>query len=134
MVAPGTPGGPYANLFYPLSPRQTMLLCIMFTQGGQEDTHILDHLPDDDAYGIQEKVEALLAIDGEKRAVVVAREIRSQIQFAGSARLEAIDPTWLLAGVKGEQPLTIGIVLAQLPASTRSRIVSQLPPAVRDRI
>jgi hypothetical protein len=126
--------GPYANLFYPLSSRLTMLLCTMFTQGGADDMHILDLLPDDDAYALQEKAEALLQIDGEKRAAIVVREIRSQIQFAGAARLEAIDPTWLLAGVKGEQPLTIGIVLAQLPASTRGRIVSQLPMPVRDRI
>ncbi len=55
MVAPGPAAGPYANLFYPLSPRLTMLLCTMFTQGGQEDFHILDLLPDDDAYALQEK-------------------------------------------------------------------------------
>ncbi len=35
---------------------------------------------------------------------------------------------------EGEQPLTIGIVIAQLPASTRGRIVAQLPQVVRDRI
>jgi hypothetical protein len=135
MVQPGQGGlQQYANLFYPLSPRLTMLLCTMFTQGGAEDMHILDLLPDDDAYALQEKAEALLQIDGDKRAMLVAREIRNQIQFAGTARLEAIDPSWLLAGVKGEQPLTIGIVLAQLPASTRGRIVAQLPQPVRDRI
>ncbi|MCK6546072.1 hypothetical protein L6R52_09400 [Myxococcota bacterium] len=134
MVAPGQPQGPYANLFYPLPPRLTMLLCTMFTQGGAEDLHILDHLPDDDAYALQEKSEALGQIDGEKRAALVVREMRNQLHFSGSARLESIDPTWLLAAVKGEQPLTIGIVLAQLPASARSKILSQLPQVVRDRI
>lgn len=134
MVSPGAGPGAYANLFYPLSPRLTMLLSTMFTQGGADDMHILDHLPDDDAYALQEKAELLLQIDGERRAAIVVREIRNQLQFAGSARLEAIDPTWLLSGVKGEQPLTIGIVLAQLPASTRGRIIAQLPPAVRERI
>lgn len=134
MVQPNQPGGPYVNLFYPLPPRLTMLLCTIFTQGGQEDLHILDHLSDDDAYAVQEKAEAILQIDGEKRAAIIVREIRNQIHFAGSARLEAIDPTWLLHAVKGEQPITIGIVLAQLPASTRGRIVSQLPPVVRERI
>src|SRR5688572_17955463 len=137
MVQPNPPGGgggPYTNLFYPLPPRLTMLLCTMFTQGGADDMHILDLLSDDDAYALQEKAEQILQIDGEKRAAIVVREIRNQIHFAGSARLEAIDPTWLLAAVKGEQPLTIGIILAQLPASTRGKILSQLPQPVRDRI
>src|SRR5262245_1501379 len=111
-----------------------MLLCTMFTQGGADDMHILDLLPDDDAYALQEKAEQILQIDGDKRASIVVREIRNQIHFAGSARLEAIDPTWLLAAVKGEQPLTIGIILSQLPASTRGKILSQLPQPVRDRI
>lgn len=129
-----SPPGAYANLFYPLSPRLTMLLCTMFTQGGGDDLHILDMLPDDDAYALQEKAEALLKIDGEKRAAIVVREIRNQVHFAGSARLEAIDPTWLLAAVRGEQPVTIGIILAQLPAAARSRILSQVPEPVRERI
>lgn len=133
MVNPNA-GGPNANLFYPLPPRLTMLLCTMFTQGGQDDMHVLDFLPDDDAYALQEKAELLLQVDGEKRAAIIAREVRNQLHFAGSARLEAIDPTWLLAGVRGEQPLTIGIVLAQLPASTRARILSQLPAPIRERI
>lgn len=131
---PAGGGGPYTNLFYPLSPRLTMLLCTMFTQGGADDMHILDLLPDDDAYALQEKAEQVLQIDGEKRAAIIVREIRNQIHFAGSARLESIDPTWLLAAVKGEQPLTIGIILSQLPASTRGKISSQLPQPVRDRI
>lgn len=132
MVSPGA--GPYANLFYPLSPRLTMLLATIFTQGGEEDLAILEQLPDDDHYLIHEKAQALLEIDGEKRAALVVREIRRQIQFAGLAGLEAIDPTWLLAGIKGEQPLTIGIILSQLSASARSRILSQLPPPVREKI
>src|SRR5258708_27064318 len=134
MVQAAQGGGPYANLFYPLSPRLTMLLCTMFTQGGPEDMHILDLLPDDDAYALQEKAEALLQIEGDKRASIIVREIRNQVQFAGSARLEAIDPTWLLAGVKGQQPLTIGIVLSHLPASTRGRLDSHLPLSVQVRI
>ncbi len=132
MTAPAL--GPYANLFYPLSPRQAMLLATIFTQGGDEDVSILDLLPDDDAYVLQEKAQQLIEIDGEKRASLVVREIRRQVQFAGLVGLEAIDPSWLLEAVKGEQPHTIGLILAQLSAGARSRILSQLPPAVRDRV
>ena len=122
------------HLFYPLSPRLSMLLTTIFTQGGPDDLHLLEHLPDDDAYLLQEKAEQIMQVDGEKRAAIVVREMRRQIQFAGLIGLESIDPTWLLAGIRGEQPHTIGIVVAQLSASARSRILQQLPPPVRARI
>jgi hypothetical protein len=124
----------HPDLFYPLSPRLTMLLTTIFTHGGKDDLHLLDLLPDDDMYTLREKADALLALDGEKRAAVVAREIRRQVQFAGLAGLEAVDPSWLLAGLEGEQPRTIGIILAQLSAGARSRILAQLPAAVRAHI
>lgn len=128
------PGLSSADLFYPLSPRLTMLLATIFTHGGKEDLYLLDLLPDDDMYTLRDKAEALLELDGEKRAAVVAREIRRQVQFAGLAGLESVDPSWLLAGIKGEQPRTIGIILAQLSAGARSRILAQLPAAVRAHI
>ncbi|MBK8012754.1 MAG: hypothetical protein IPK13_15490 [Deltaproteobacteria bacterium] len=122
------------NLFYPLSPRLTMLLATLFTQPGAEDLSVLDFLPDDDAYQLQEKAEQLVQLDVDTRIAAVVREMRRQIEFAGLVGLEAIEPTWLLYGVKGEQPLTIGVVLAQLSASARSRILTQLPTVVRSRI
>ena len=126
--------GAVGNLFYPLPPRLSMLLATIFTQGGPEDLHLLEHLPDDDAFILQEKAEQLMQLDGERRAAVVVREMRRQIQFAGLVGLEAIDPSWLLAAIRGEQPHTIGIILAQLSANARSRILQQLPTAVRARI
>ena len=49
-----------------------MLLCTMFTQGGADDMHILDLLPDDDAY---EATEAFIREHARKRAP--ARETAS---------------------------------------------------------
>lgn len=126
--------GPSSNLFYPLSPRLTVLLGTIFTQGGAEDLHILDHLPDEEAYVAKEKAEDLLKLDGPRRAGVIAREMRRQFQFRGLIGLDQIDASWLLAAVRGEQPVTIGIVLAQLSASSRARIMSQLPPVVRAKV
>ena len=111
-----------------------MLLATIFTHGGKEDLYLLDFLPDDDMYTMKEKAESLLAVDGERRAVIVAREIRRQVQFAGLAGLEAVDASWLLEGILGEQPRTIGIILAQLSAGARSRILAQLPEALREHI
>lgn len=111
-----------------------MLLCTVYTQKGEEDFPIFDLLPDDDAYLIQEKAQALQAVEGDKRAALVVREIRRQLQFAGLAGLEAIDPSWLLSGIKGEQPQTIGLILAQLSGGARSRILAQLPPEVRAKV
>lgn len=128
------PRGVDANFFYPLSPRLTVLLGTIFTQGGADDLPIVDFLAEDDAYVIRERAEALLQIDGPQRAALVAAEMRRQFQFRGQVGLDQVDATWLLAAVKGEQPITIGIVLAQLSASTRARILSQLPQAVREKV
>jgi hypothetical protein len=122
------------DLFYPMGPRLTMLLCTVYTQKGEEDFPIFDLLPDDDAYLIQEKAQAVGQLEGDKRAALVVREIRRQLQFSGLAGLEAIDPTWLLAGIKGEQPQTVGIILAQLSGGARSRILAQLPTEVREKV
>src|SRR5438132_1000542 len=129
MVSPGR--GAYANVFYPLSPRLTVLLGTIFTQGGPEDLYITDFLNDEDAFLIKERAQALMELDGQKRAAIVAAELRRQFQFRGLLGLDQVDPTWILAALKGEQPVTIGIVLSQLSASTRARILSQLPVPVR---
>ena len=126
--------GTQANLFYPLSPRLTMLLCVIFTQDGQDDLHVLEQMNEDDAYLLQEKAEQLLALDGERRVALVVREMRNHIQFAGLVGLEAIDPSWLLAGIRGEQPRTIGIILSQLSTAARGQILERLPPPVRQRV
>jgi len=123
-----------ANLFYPLSPRLTTLLGTIFTQGGEEDLYLADYLGDDDAYLIKERAAVLLELDGRKRALLVAAEMRRQFQIRGVLALDQVDPTWLLAALRGEQPRTIGIVLAQLSASTRQKILDGLPRVVKDRI
>jgi hypothetical protein len=124
----------YVNLFNGLSPRLTVLLGTIFTQGGEADLPIADYLGEEDAYLLKERAQALLELDGHKRAALVAAEMRRQFQFRGLLGLDQVDPTWIMQALKGEQPITIGIILSQLSQSTRARILSQLPPAVRDRV
>ncbi len=128
------PAGAKADFFYPLSPRLTMLLTTIFTQGGADDLPLVDLLPESESQILKEKAQTLLELDGDKRVGTVVREMRRQVQFAGLVGLEALDPSWLLAAVRGEQPLAIAIILAQLSASVRSRILSLLPSAVRARV
>lgn len=128
------PAGSRDDLFSPLSPRLAMLLSTIFTRGGEDDLHLIDLLPDDDAFALQESSEQLLNLEPEARAAVVVEQLRRQIDFAGAVGLEAIDASWLLAAVRGEQPHTIGIILAQLSATPRSRILQQLPASVRERV
>jgi hypothetical protein len=126
--------GPGANIFYGLSPRMTVLLGTIFTRGGADDLYILDYLPDEDAYLGKEKAEKLLELDGARRAALIANEMRRQFQFRGVLGLDQVDASWLLAALRGEQPITIGIVLAQLSASTRARVLAQIPPVVRAKV
>jgi flagellar motor switch protein FliG len=132
MVAPARGG--FANIFYPLSPRLTVLLATIFLHGGEEDLYVGDYLSDEDAYLLKERAQALLQIDGAKRAGIVAAEVKRQFGARALLGLDQIDPSWLLAALRGEQPITIGIILAQLSASTRARILSQLPQPVQARV
>lgn len=122
------------SLFYPLSPRLAMLLGTMYLHRGKEDLPLIDHLPDDDCFQLQEKAEELEAIEGERRALLLAQEIRRYVKFASLVGLDAVDPSWLLAAVRGEQPFVIGALVAQLSSLSRTRILDQLPEAVRRRV
>src|SRR5687767_4861057 len=104
MVSPGRGG--YSNVFYPLSPRLTVLLGTIFMHGGEEDLYLLDYLTDEDSYLSKEKAESLLQMDGAKRAAIVAAEMRRQFQFRGLLALDQVEPSWLLSPLKGEQPTT----------------------------
>ena len=55
----------------------------ILTQGGADDLPLLEFLGDEDAYLLHEKAEQLLQFDGDKRAALVVREMRRQMQFAG---------------------------------------------------
>lgn len=125
---------PREEIFYGLPPRLVMLLCTLFLFDGEEDLDLIQFLADDDALALEERAQKLAEMESDRRAALVAREIRRQLQFAGLAGLEAIDPTWLLSAVRGEQPVTIGIILSQLSSTARSKILGQLPGPVRARI
>jgi hypothetical protein len=122
------------NIFYPLSPRLTVLLSTIFAQGGEGDLHLINYLDEEDAEFLRERAEALSSLDGRQRAAIIAAEMRRQFQFRGVIGLDQVDATWLLAGLRGEHPQTIGIIISQLSAHTRGRILSSLPPEVAAKV
>ncbi|MBI4819001.1 MAG: hypothetical protein HY791_22205 [Deltaproteobacteria bacterium] len=123
-----------SDFFYPLSPRLTVLLGTMFMRGGADDLGMLDYLNEDDAFSVREKAEALKGLESHRRAAIIAQEIRKQFQFRGLVGLDQVDATWLLAALRGEQPVTIGVILAQLSANSRAKILAALPDPIRDKI
>ncbi|MBI3180191.1 MAG: hypothetical protein HYZ27_11045, partial [Deltaproteobacteria bacterium] len=123
-----------SDFFYPLSPRLTVLLGTMFMRGGADDLGMLEYLNEEDAFSVREKAEALKGLESKRRAAIIAQEMRKQFQFRGLVGLDQVDATWLLAALRGEQPVTIGVILAQLSASSRAKILAALPDPIRDKI
>lgn len=123
-----------SNIFYPLSPRLTILLCTLFIRGEEADLNLIDFLDEEDAEILRERASFLNEMDGRKRAAIIAAEMRRQLQFRGVIGLDQVDATWLLAGLRGEHPQTIGIVINQLSAHTRQRVLANLPTTVADKV
>ena len=123
-----------SNIFYPLSPRLTILLCTLFIRGEETDLTLIELLDYEDAEVLRERAEFLNQMDGRKRAAIIAAEMRRQLQFRGVIGLDQVDATWLLAGLRGEHPQTIGIVINQLSAHTRKRVLENLPTTVADKV
>jgi flagellar motor switch protein FliG len=120
-----------ARLLHPLDRRQqTLLLCLM-SFGGQQADELLALLPDDDVGPMREKADKLKEIPTDKRVPLMVRQLKQLMSFRGNKGLEGVDPSWLLAGFKGESPRTVAIVLMHMPSSVSRQIVSRLPDDVR---
>lgn len=120
-----------ARLLHPLDRRQqTLLLCLM-SFGGQEAEELLALLPDEDQEPLREKAVKLQEIDKKKRVPLMIRQLKQLMSFRGQKGLEGVDPSWLIAGFKGESPRTVAIVLMHMPSSVARQIAARLPDAVR---
>lgn len=121
-----------ARLLHPLDRRQqTLLLCLM-SFGGQEADELLALLPDGEVGPLREKAAKLQEIPTEKRVPLMIRQLKQLLSFRTLKGLEGVEPSWLIAGFKGESPRTVAIVLMHMPSSVSRQIVARLPEAVRD--
>jgi len=124
----------FQQLYAAAGRRDAMLLLTSIFFAGSQASELFEFLPDDTAARLNEHAEKLLAIPREKRLALLVREMRRLMSIRTTFRLEGVDPSWLVAGFRGEKPRTVAIVLLHLPSSISRQIVERLPPAVRQAL
>lgn len=120
------------RLLHPLDKQQQTLLLTALSFGGAEALDLLDFLPEPTAAALRDKAAKLDEIPKEKRIPLMVRQLRQLISFRATKGLEGVEPSWLIAGFKGESPRTVAIVLLHMPSSVARQIQSRLPDAVRN--
>lgn len=121
-----------ARLLHPLTRRQQTLLLTMLSFGGSSGIELLSLLPDGEAEALRDKAQKLEEIPKEKRIPLMVRQLRQMMSFRTSKGLEGVEPSWLIAGFRGESPRTVAIVLLHMPSSVARQITARLPEAVRN--
>lgn len=121
-----------ARLLHPLNRRQQTLLLTLLSFGGSSAVELLSLLPDAEGEALREKAQKLEEIPKEKRIPLMVRQLRQMMSFRTSKGLEGVEPSWLIAGFRGESPRTVAIVLMHMPSSVSRQITSRLPDAVRN--
>lgn len=111
-----------------------MLLMTTLTLGGREKLGIFARLPDQTAQQLNEKAEALLNIDAQKRMQFVVKEMKQALSLKGLRGVERVDPSWLLGGMHGESPRTVAAILVSMPPAVVRSILKRLPSGVRKNL
>ena len=118
--------------FEPLSERDAMLLITTLTVGGRDELKLLDYLPAQKRVAIQEKAQALLNVEREKRVNFMVNQLQEALRNKNNRGIERIDPSWLSYELQNESPRVVGSVLISLPTKTIKSVVRRLPPAIRE--
>ncbi|OGQ92181.1 MAG: hypothetical protein A2289_02520 [Deltaproteobacteria bacterium RIFOXYA12_FULL_58_15] len=111
-----------------------MLLLTTLTVGGSEDVALFAHLPSDTRGRLQEKAQALLAIDSKKRVTFMVHELKQAMSFKGLRGVERVDPSWIVQGLKGENARVVATILMSLPAPTVRSVLRRLPSGIRNKL
>ena len=109
--------------FEPLSERDAMLLITTLTVGGRDELKLLDYLPAHKREAIQEKAQALLNVEREKRVNFMVNQLQEALRNKSNRGIERIDPSWLSYELQNESPRVVGSVLISLPSKTIKSVV-----------
>lgn len=120
------------KLLHPLNQREQTLLLTTLSFGGSGGSGLFGHLPQKEAERLEAKVAVLEEIPREKRVPLMVRELRKLLTFRDRQALGGVEPSWLIAGFRGEAPRTVAIVLMHMPSAVTKEIVDRLPAAIRD--
>ncbi|MFZ9886271.1 MAG: hypothetical protein ACO3JL_02110 [Myxococcota bacterium] len=118
-------------MLHPLDRRQQTLLLTCLSLGGSEGEDLLAYLPDEEGALLREKAERLREIPKDKRLPLIAHQLKQMMLFRAAKGLEGVEPSWLLAGFRGESARTVAIVLMHMPASVSRQITVRLPESIR---
>ncbi len=117
--------------FEGLSQRQSMLLLTTLTVGGSAKVALFDRLPERERALMHEKANGLLAIDGDKRVAFMVKQMKAALSLKGLRGMEYIDPSWLLAELRGESPRILAAIMMTLPATQVRSLLRRLPDEVK---
>ncbi len=120
--------------FDPLSQRDAMLLLTTLTIGGREETSLFEMLPPESKTELDQKAQALLSLDSDRRVSFMVNQIKEALATTGGRGLEAIDPSWLAYELAGESPRIIAAILVTLPAKTIKSVAKRLPKSLREQL
>lgn len=124
----------FPEVYAALSRRDAMLLMATMFFNGEESNDLFAHLPDETAEKMRRFGAKILEIPKKKRLALLVREIRRLMSIRTTHRLEGVDPSWLVAGFRGEKPRVIAMVLMHMPSSITRQVVERLPAAVRQAL
>ncbi|MDP2345960.1 MAG: hypothetical protein Q8O67_33780 [Deltaproteobacteria bacterium] len=121
-------------MLHPLDRRQQTLLLTTLAFAGSQATELWDLLPDELRDALREKQAKLEEIPRDKRVPLVIRELKGLMSFRAQKGIDGVEPSWLAAGFKGENPRIIAAVLMYLPSSLSKQIVARLPEHVQQAL
>ena len=120
--------------FEPLSQRDAMLLLTTLTIGGRDETALFTMLPESSRVELEQKAQALLSLDSDKRVSFMVNQIKEALASTGGKGLEAIDPSWLAHELAQESPRIVAAILVTLPDKTIKSVAKRLPKSIREQL
>lgn len=122
------------RVLHPLDRRQQTLLLTTLAFAGSQATELWALLPDELSNALREKQLKLEEIPRDRRVPLVIRELKGLMSFRAQKGIDGVEPSWLAAGFKGENPRIIAAVLMYLPSSLAKQIVARLPENVQQAL